>query len=328
MPEPTNMDSNSRLYGILFTVIAVVALVALVYLLTTRSQADDVSQTTTVANAAPTIGSINVATSSLGADATSLTVVENTTTTFYVHGSSSDNNGCNDIDTASNWDMDVYRTNVASADACTSDNNDCYKNVSTTQLTFTGCTGAGDNTLTYEWTWSPQYYIDATDTGAPNAATNWTVGVKAGDEAAAASAVTTDTFEINSLIALNVTSSVAYGTLAVGADSAQQTITFTNTGNRDIDANQTASGDMICNGQGSNNITLGNAKISLTNGFTYGTGDASLTTTTTALNLTLARRTNDAAAATKDAYLILRMPSTNVRGTCTNTVTFAAIADV
>lgn len=326
MAEPTK--SNARLYGILLTVIAAILLVVLVLLLTIRSQADDVSQSATVQNAVPTIGSINVATSSLGTDAASLSVVENTTTTFYVHGQASDNNGCNDLDTVGSWDMDVYRTNVASGANCILDNNDCYKNVSTTQLTFTACTGAGDSTLTYEWTWSPLYYIDATDAGSSNAGTTWTVGVTAGDESTGFSSTSTDTFEINSLIALNVTSSVGYGTLALNADSAQQTITFTNTGNRAIDTNQTASGDMLCDGVGSNNIPVGNAHMSLSTGFTYGTGDQALTAGSTPLNLTLASRTNDAAPSLKDTFLILRMPSTNIRGVCTNTVTFAATADV
>lgn len=328
MAESTHEDSSTRLFGILFTIIAVVALVGLIYMLSVRSSADDSAQSTTVSNANPTVDTVLTAIASGGADQANVNPVENSTRTLYIRGQATDNNGCNDLDTAANWNLDVYRTNVASGSACTTDNNDCYKDVTTSNLTFTGCTGAGDLNIDYEWTAALQYYADGTDAAAVNAATTWTAGVTAGDEAAGVSSVVTDTFEYNSLIAFDITATVPYGTLALGADSAQKTVTFTQTGNRDLDADQTASGDMICNGSGSQNIPVANARLSLTNGFTYGTGDAALGAGPLNFNLTLGRRTNDGAALTKDSYLILRVPATGLRGTCSNTLTFTAKADV
>lgn len=327
MAEPTHEDSTVRMYGVLFTIIAVVALVGLIYMLSTRSSADDSTQTTTVSNASPTLNTPIIGIVTAGVDQTTVNPIENGTRTIYVQGTVTDNNGCNDIDTVTNWDMDVYRTDVASGAGCTTDNNDCYKNIGTGNLTIAGCTGVGDLNATYEWTAAIQYYADATDTGAVNAATNWTVGVTAGDESAGVSSVATDTFEFNSLYAFDITTTVPYGTLALGADSAQKIITFTQTGNRDLDADQTASGAMVCDGSGSQNIAVAQAHISLTNGFTYGTGDAGLATGPVNFNLTLGRRTNDGAVLTKDSYLILRVPTTGLRGTCTNTVTFTAKAD-
>lgn len=317
-----------RTYGILFTIIAAVALVGLVYMFVVRSQADDTSQSAGVSNANPTVDTVITAIASGGADQANIAVTEGSTKRIYIRGVATDNNGCNDIDTASNWSFDVYRTNVTSGAACTLDNNDCYDG-NTTNLTFTNCTGAGDLNLDYEGFLDLQFYSDATDAASANAATTWTASMKAGDESSGVSSAVTDTWELDSLIALGVTASVNYGTLALGADSSVQTITFTQTGNRSFDINRSAGGDMICDGQGSQNIAIGQVKRHLTDSVFAWTdaAAAALSTTPTEDELNMGRRTNDASALTASYYLRLRMPSTGLRGTCTNTATFTAIAE-
>lgn len=330
MSDTQNPEGSAvRLYGILFTIIAAVALIALVYMVVVRSQADTSSQSTVVANAAPTVDTVITAVVSGGVDQATVTPTENTPKRVYFRGVATDNNGCNDIDTASAWAYRTYRTNVAGADACTLDNNDCYLG-STINLIFTNCTGAGDLNLDYEGYIDVQFYADATDTGSAFAANNWTGWVKAVDEAGTpASGTLTDTYELNSLIALDVTASVNYGTLVLGADSAVQTITFTQTGNRSYDFNRSVDGDMICNGVGSQNIAAGQVKRHLTDAVFVWTdiNAAALSTVATEDEFNMGRRSNDASALTAAYYLRLRMPATGLRGTCTNTATFTAIAE-
>ena len=313
--------SGGSSYKVIFLIIAILAAVALVLLVLFYTQADDTSQTTVVGNATPTVDSVTTAITTGGADQATITPTENSTLTLYFHGAATDNNGCDDFDTAGDWSMKLYRTDQGSS--CSADNNDCYAG-DTGDLTITGCTGGGDLSLDYEWTDAIQYFADATDAGSPNAATNWTAQITAVDTAAA-SGSGTDTFEMASLIALNVTASVNYGTVALGADSAEQTITFTNTGNRAIDADQTADGDMTCTLDGS--IPVGNAHIATLTGFTYGTADQALTSGATTVDMSLAQRTSEVTPSTDDWFAILRMPGTGVSGTCSNTVTFTAKAD-
>ena len=310
-------------YKVIFMIIAAIVLVALVLVVFFYTRADDTGQTTVVGNASPTVDTVTSAITTGGADQATITPTENTTKTLYFHGAATDNNGCDDFDTAADWSMKLYRTDKTSG--CSADNNDCYAG-STDDLTISGCTGASDLNLDYEWEDDIQYFADATDAGSPNAATNWTVSITAADTASA-SGSNTDTFEMGSLIALSVTASVNYGTVALGADSAEQTITFTDTGNRAIDADQTADGDMSCTGPGSSDIAVGAAHIATLTGFTYGTDDQALTTTATTVDMSLAQRTSEVTPSTDDWFAILRMPATGVGGTCTNTITFTAKAD-
>lgn len=330
MSDTQNPEGSAvRLYGILFTIIAAVALIALVYMVVVRSQADTSSQSTVVANATPTVDTVITAVASGGVDQATVTPTENTTKRIYLRGAATDNNGCNDIDTATAWEYRIYRTNVTGGAACTVDNNDCYIGASG-NLTFTNCTGAGDLSLDYEGYIDSQFYADATDTGSAFAANEWTARVKAVDEAASpANGVLTDTYELASLIALDVTAAVNYGTVVLGADSAVQTITFTQTGNRSYDFNRSVDGDMICNGVGSQNIAAGQVKRHLTDSLFAWTDVAAvaLTITPTEDEFNMGRRSNDASALTAAYYLRLRMPATGLRGTCTNTATFTAIAE-
>lgn len=331
MSDTQNPEGSAvRLYGILFTVIAAVALIALVYMVVVRSQADTSSQTTVVANVAPTVDTVITAIASGGVDQATVTPTEGATKRVYFRGAATDNNGCNDIDTASAWAFRTYRTNVAGADACTLDNNDCYAGTVPANLTLTNCTGAGDLSLDYEGFIDVQFYADATDTGSAFATNNWTSWVKVVDEdPTPANGTLTDTYELASLIALDVTAAVNYGTLTLGADSAVQTITFTQTGNRSYDFNRSVDGDMVCNGVGSQNIAAGQVKRHLTDSLFAWTDvtAAALTTVATEDEFSMGRRSNDASALTAAYYLRLRMPATGLRGTCTNTATFTAIAD-
>ncbi len=270
-------------------------------------------------NQRPVINTETVAYSSGGADISAVDLVENSTKRIYVHGSATDYDGCTEINDVSRFSIKIFRADLG--DLCSGDNNNCYT-IAGGSTTVSGCTGGGDYDLNYEGYVDLQYYADPTDSGTYSAA-NWSAKVQVTDSPGLPN-INFDNFEMNSLIAFNVTASVDYGTIALGADSTQQTITFTNTGNRRLDADQTASGDMACSGEGSVNVPVGNAHLSLNDGFTYGVSDQALTITATNFDLDIEARTNDASPLTKNAYLILRLPSLGVRGSCTNTITYTA----
>jgi hypothetical protein len=279
------------------------------------------------ANSTPSISTINTAaTPNKGADITEFNVTENTTTALYIHGTASDADGCETLDTITNWKTVVYRSDISGTDTCTADNNNCYQVDEPTSLGFSGCTGAEDTDLDYEAVINIQYYADATDTGSPNAGTNWTAYILAGDDASATDTAT-DSFEMNSLIATGVGATISFGTLALNTDSSEIPLTITNTGNRSIDLDQTGDGDMICNGEGSSNIPVENIHFSLSTGFAYAAGTAMGGVSpdpAVNIDISVAARTDDATESTSSIYHILRIPETGLRGTCSNIITFTA----
>ncbi len=269
------------------------------------------------ANNAPTIDTITTSLTSLGSDVSSISPSENTTVTVYVHGTASDLDGCEEIDAVSQWTEVMHRTNVASAEACSADNNDCYAGT----VTLSGCSGGADQDIVYEYSIALQYYADPTDAGAPHSGTNWTSYIKVEDDASA-SDEGTDTWEYNSLLALNITENVDYGTLTLGAQSAEKSLLFTNTGNRDMDASQSAD-NMSCT---AGIINTTSTHYSATSGFTYGDG-TEFTNDASTVQLNLLQRTNDASESTKTLYTLLKAPDKGAGGTCTHTIVFTAIAD-
>lgn len=307
------------LYGFIFFVIAVVSLAVIVILV---SLADNTTQTVAITNAAPTVDNVTISATSYGGSAADLTLTENTTITAYVFGAASDTNGCDEIDQTSQFTLKFFRTDQT--DACSADNNNCY--TASAATTVDQCTpGGSDTSSRYQFAVSVQYWADSTDAGGPNAATTWTAKVIATDDGASTGNATTTT-EMNSLIALNVTAAIDYGTVALNAVSNEQTATITNTGNRNMDANVKGDANMTCTTVGA--IDIGQVKYSLSQGFTYASQGTAMTLVDANTTNSTAQRTNEGVASTTPLYFKLGVPASGVAGTCTNTLTFTAIADV
>jgi hypothetical protein len=268
-------------------------------------------------NSTPTVDTVVISSSSGAGHESTLVLVENTTKRFYIHGAASDADGCEEIDTATNWTVSFYKSNVSGGASCTPSNNDCYQPDESSALTFANCTGAEDQTIDYEATVDVYYYADPTDTGSPDVDSDWSATVTSLDDLSASGTLTATT-EMASLIALNITSSINYGEVALGGTSSEQSISITNTGNRTIDVDQTADGDMSCT---IGSISVGNVHYSTATGFTYGVSDTAATTTATFIDLTLAE------SSSTNLYLLLQMPVNGVGGTCSNNFTLTAKAD-
>jgi hypothetical protein len=309
--------SPNVIYGIIFVVISVIGLVALSVVL---SRADTVSQTGSVTNDDPSIDSITISESSLGSADSSLTLTENANKTIYVHGTATDNNGCEDIDdTASaTWGARLYRTGVGNN--CTASDNNCYT-ITPANEDITGCSAGGsDLNVVYEFDFDLKYFADATDAGSsPDfSSSEWTAGVKVTDNNNGDSNFATTTAEVATLKALNVTSDKSYGEVALGATSAEQTLTITNTGNDDdLDPTIEQASTWSCT---IGTIPQDQLHWSDTSSFAY--ADAT-SVTSSAVDL------NDAsiekgAGGTHEIYTQLYISTTGVGGSCTSTLTFTA----
>lgn len=294
---------------ILFFCITILALVGVVTM----------THNTTNGASSPFVSSITAAATSGGNEST-LTLIESTTTPLYVHGSISDADGCADVATNGSVTGKFYRSNHASGDGCSADNNDCYT-IENAACTKTACDGPEDPDFNYECTIQVQYYADSTTNG-PHTDSDWTAKIIATD-ASTASGNATDGIEMNNTVALNATSSIDYGTNDLGAESGEQTLTTTNAGNSGIDIDLSVNGPMDCsNGQ----MAANRVHYSQTQWFAY-SGGAALSTTLTELELNLANQTNDAVQSTKNTYFKLVTPSIGVGGSCSNTLTITAKAD-
>lgn len=326
MSEPTLKKSPAFALGVVFTLIALVALGAIIYL---RSSATTPSaqQQANVENTAPTVDSIvpsdTTGTGDISLPSAGLTLNEATTKTLYVRGAISDPNGCSDILDAK---VIVYRSSVAGADACTANSNDCYVVPSVVGTTpgLVGCTGAGDNDATFEVTFPVANYADPTDAGSPYAADTWQVKAVVTDVASLSGSLS-NSFEVQSLAAFSISPSVInYGTVALGATSAEQTLTFTNTGNRNVDSLYKSNGDLTSDLTGFAAIPTANAHLSLTQGFAWAAGTG-ITTTDQTLATHVVQQTSGTVPSVA-SYFLLKMPTAGVRGTYTNTLTFTAQA--
>jgi len=272
----------------------------------------------------PVVESVIIATSSNGDGISELNLIENSTTTVYIHGVASDEDGCGDIDAAlspSIWRVALFRTNVGPG--CTPDGRNCYQ-VTEETSNLSGCTpGGSDKDLNYEMSVPVWYYADATDVGsAPDrSAVEWTADVLITDDTGN-SGSNSATMEINTLRAFEVVGTADYGSVSVGNVSEEQAITVTNTGNdNDFDISVHDSGGWTC--------TLGTlgpewVHWNLTALQNYESGTAVSSTATSIENFNLSKA-SDAGSSTKDVFVTLGMPTSGVAGNCTSTLTVLAI---
>jgi len=223
----------------------------------------------------------------------------------------------------------LYRTNVTGGAGCTPDALNCYS-MSCSQDAGSCTAGGADLAATYTCTASVQFYADATDAGT-YITTDWTATATPRDNAGTDGTTAADTIEMDTLTALNVTTTIAYGALALGANTTttDQTTVVTNTGNNDpidiqLDGYGATDGDgysMTCT---IGTITIGNERYSLTAATDWSTKTQLTDTAANVTTFDLAK----GASSTKNVYWGFGMPSTGVGGSCTGKVNFTAITNI
>ncbi|MFA5185602.1 MAG: hypothetical protein WC551_03885 [Patescibacteria group bacterium] len=323
--------------GVLFTLIALVSLAALLVL---KSKADSALQEVNTGSADPVFDSIIVSDASRSGDigpagsGTGFTPNEGTTKTIYVRGQVTEQNGCNDL---KDIVVTVYNSGALEQAACTPDMNDCYRKTLLPADLDPGC-GVGVNTVTFETSFLVANFVNPTDAGSPYGPdgddTVWLANGRAtdnGDLSGEYSALSAD-FTVNSMAAFSVPNAINYGALGLGAVSNPVTLTFTNTGNRDVDADVIAStqapliGDMTSSLSGFANIAASAVNYSTVSDFEYGDPDATAVSKddSTDLALNLVQQTEDSTPTQVDSFWRMQMPTSGVNGTYSNVLVFTA----
>lgn len=318
----TNMNEDRSsdqlvLGGLLFLVFSLVVALVFVYTRAGVTESGESPTTTAeIANESPAVDSVNVAYADNGshiATSTGLALTPGTTKTVVVWGVVSDPNGFNDID---NVALKFYRSGATGGSACADDENDCY---SVASCTLSGGSGTTEH---YACTIALAYNTDSSTTGGAYPTENFAALVTVADLSAVTTSSSADA-EVNTLLALDIPTAIAYGTFALGATTTSvnnQTMTLTQKGN-DVADVAVSGTDMTCT---LGTIPVANQKWALTDvGYTDATNALSVSATDT--NAAIGYQTT-ASASTKDVHWNIGIPSTGVRGSCSGTNTISILA--
>ncbi|HEX9664310.1 MAG TPA: hypothetical protein VGA49_00660 [Patescibacteria group bacterium] len=343
--DPQIFDNKFLWFFIsVFVIILAVGLVKLSVNIS-PTQADDTTPSATVENEVPAASGVVFNTTggtSVGASdgtPTDVSLTENTTTTVYCAGTITDNNGCGDIQSSIAWLYRVGGSGTLAAVDCDADlevdNDNCYKATNCAIDTdVNACSGISDFTASYKCSVAMQYFAQSTDAGSyqenvdgngANDDANWKCTLVPSDESLGTSAESAAGKEVNSLTALNIASTIAYGTLALGADTGatNQTTLVTATGNVGIDVNLSGT-DMTCD---TGSILVGNQEYASAT-FTWGVGGTDLSGGATELDLDVLKHNSaDTNDDDKDVFWGLGAPATGAEGACSGTNTAAAVED-
>lgn len=274
--------------------------------------------TTGGGNNIPTVSAVDLNASS------AITLTENTTTSIDCTGTGTDQDSGSDITSSSGV---IYRSGVSGGASCSADDNNCY----IIAICSLGAPSGNNRSVTCNA--NIQFFAEPTDSGAYSAET-WQCEVTVTDSQSASGSNTDSTPpELNTLLALNVTSSVNYGgpinpTTDTGVTN--QTVTVTNTGNASQDTE--ISGDVMCLTSfpscPSDSFVPGQQRYGFSD-VTYAslTYPLSATTSPNTIQTNLAKPTS-ATPVTIDTYWGIAIPDGQVSGSYTGQNTFTAVTDI
>ena len=266
----------------------------------------------TVGNAAPTVSSVVVNGGS------SITLTPNTTTAVSVTATIADNNGCGDV-TGGTTTVLLYRANIGSSTCLTSQSSlNCY--LATAFTASSSCAGNAVNTTT---TFNLQYFAQATDGSSTFSGVGWRATVVFKDPSNATGSFDSATTTLNSLTAINITtSSINYGTLAASSTSGgtNQTTTITNAGNTSTTLQ--LSGTALVSG-GTSIAT--SSQHYATSTFTYGGGEQLLSGSAAAVSGFLLTAPTSTTNVAGTIFWGVSVPAGSPTGTYTGTSTFTSV---
>ena len=276
-----------------------------------EAQADIANTSVTVSNVAPTVSGVSLNAGS------NITLTENTTTTVTCVGTLTDNNGGADITSASST---IYRSGVGSS--CLADDNNCYP-IASANCTL-GTVAGNDRPATC--TADIWFHADPTDSGTYLAET-WMCEITAIDAGGLTGASSTPTgVEMNTLLALDVTPTIGYGTLTPGEtiDPLDRLAVATTTGNAAIDAN--ISGTNMT--YGANTIDIGQQRYATSSvNWASTTVNYVATTTATLLEFVTGKPTAHPSNQAQNTYWGIAVPSGQPVGDYTGENTYTVVAD-
>ena len=270
---------------------------------------DNLTTTVTVQDEAPTVGTITCNPSPFTPSAETTSVLNCTATV-------TDTNGYQDI---GGLRAEFYNDSRGSSANYTKH----YNNAS---CLFTN-NGTTSTTSDVECTFVIYYHANPAD---------WTIYFNASDaDGSVASGNSTNTVTVSQLTALNVTNTtIAFGTVNLGATSSEVTTTIKNTGNVDIDLRINESlygGQMACDGVGSANLTTDavstGVRYNTTTGFTFADTTWKLTDSNDLIDVNWTKSytgTGTPTPSENNLYWLIKLPSTGLSGTCTTTTRISA----
>lgn len=293
--------------------LAIFLIGSLIFLHTVFAVTTNLTSQVIVGNAAPTVSSVVV---NAGAP---IVLTANATQNVSVTATITDNNGCPDI-TGGTTTILLYRSGVNSSTCLTAPNDlNCYR--ATAFTASSTCTTTSVNATT---TFAVQYFAQATDSSSSFAAQNWIATVIFKDPANATGSSDATGVELNTLTAINVTtSSINYGTVSANTDTGatDQVATTTNAGNSSTTLQLSAVSTLT---SGANSIATSSQHYS-TSTFTYPGTSTALTAspvTVTGFLLTAPTSSSNVSQAT---FWGLSVPGGTATGTYTGTNLFSAL---
>jgi len=314
------------------------------------------TQSYTVSDVAPSIAAATVSLLDIDElDNLTLATAEGATTGFKVKFTVVDNNSCvikggtpgTDNEIASAF-INVRMSEVTQANCTTAAHynaNQCYPDAETTWTpTCTQdagtCTAETDTDAAWTCTFPLQYHADPTVTGTPKVAYNWVAAVQATDDNNANTGLVdgSGTNEMDKFMAYGLTTTtIGYGSIVPGADSAQQTTTVKATGNVGLDQNLSGGTDGppykgMCvtayPGCPGAYIETGQQKHNLTSGLGWGdAGAVALTYAVYESELNCLKTTVTNTPETKSTYWYLRVPDPQAAGSYTGQNTIEGKVD-
>ena len=287
--------------------------------------ADNVSTAVTVGNAEPTITNLTL---NSGND---ITLTENTFTFASSSMTVTDSNGCSEISSVT---AKLYRsTSTTEGTNCTADDTNCYDTFGSCAATSTGdtCDGGSDTAVEYDCAFKIWYIADPTDAGDFSNEV-WVVAATTTDGADTTSATnTSETVEIDELNALDVTSSISYGSVSPNTNTgaSNQSTTLTNTGNTAIDSE--IGGDVMCtdyNTCSGDSMTPDQQKFD-TSDVTYASLSNTLAATASpaTIEVDLAKPSATTSSVTDLLYWGIAIPDGQPTGSYTGQNTASAVSD-
>ena len=342
--QQSDRRSNTVMFALLFGIAGL--LIILAFLTLKSTQAEQFLAEVEITNIAPEVDTVIISTSSFGNGVTlGLDMVELGTTTVYVHGSYTDQNGCEDV-TDYTVDDDSYlviefaRSGVAGfppdCDTVTGgiqhyDPLNCLiaANTSTyvvqqppVSCAITNCDGGGDLSADYQCILDVEFFADATDSGTYSAQ-NWRATVFVGD-IDSEMGFRSSTVEMNTLTALTLsnTTTIDYGTLALSDISADVQLDIRNSGNNAAMTVEISGLDMPCE---IGTLDDAQQKMATSSGIAYASMPFTLSGVATDIGLIINKQQVTTTQAVSSTYWKLQVPATGVSGACQATTTLIGV---
>lgn len=266
-----------------------------------------------VGTAAPTVTGLSVN------GGTAITLTPNTTTNVNVNATINDANGCSAI-TGGTTTVLLYRSGVSSSTCIGAANNlDCY--IATAFTASSTCSVGTTNTTT---TFPVQYFAQATDASSSFSSQSWIATVDFSAAGGATGTADSAGVSLNTLTALNVTtSSINYGTITAGTNtgSTNQLTTVTNAGNSSSSLELSAQATLT---SGTNSIATSSQGYATTT-FTYPGASVPLSATPAAVSGFLLTSPTSTTNVSSPIYWGLNVPFGTATGTYSGTNAFTAL---